>query len=238
MKDQQKVEPEYELVITEDGSSSLIHMQIGETFHSTHGALTESKLVFIQNGLKYLIDKGTFQTIKILEIGFGTGLNALLSLSEARNCNIPIDYTAIDAFPLRPEQAEKLNFVDQQLFEPFRSEFKAFHNSENLERTFFEGLFHLKKQKVDLLELEPAKSYFDLIYFDAFSSNVQPELWTKEIFQKLFNSLKSSGVLVTYSAKGSVKTALRDSGFVVERLPGPPGKRHVIRALKSNANAV
>jgi tRNA U34 5-methylaminomethyl-2-thiouridine-forming methyltransferase MnmC len=238
MKDQQKVELEYELVTTEDGSSSLYDSRTGETFHSTHGALTESKLVFIQNGLEYLIQKTAIKSIKILEIGFGSGLNALLSLSEARKCNVTIDYTAIDAFPLRPEQAEKLNFVDQQLFEFYKSEFKAFHSSENLERTFIEGLFHLKKLKVDLVEFEPAKSYFDLIYFDAFSSNVQPELWTKEIFQKLFNSLKSSGVLVTYSAKGSVKTALRDSGFVVERLPGPPGKRHVIRALKSTASAV
>jgi tRNA U34 5-methylaminomethyl-2-thiouridine-forming methyltransferase MnmC len=234
MKNQQKAALEYELISTEDGSSSLRDLQTGETFHSTHGALTESQLVYIQNGLEYLIEKESIRTINLLEIGFGSGLNALLSLSVAKIRSIQINYTAIEAFPLRSEQVEKLNFVDQHLLEPFKSEFRDFHSSEELEKSFCEGLFHLKKMKVDLLAFEPAKSHFNLIFFDAFSANVQPELWTKEVFQKLFHSLKSSGVLVTYSAKGIVKTALRDSGFIVERLTGPPGKRHVIRALKSN----
>ncbi len=232
MKDQQKFKKSYELVTTADGSTSLRDPQTGETFHSTYGALTESQLVFIQNGLVYLVESHDINSLSILEIGFGTGLNALLSLSEAKQRNIIIHYTAIDAFPLRPEQAEKLNFVDNQLLKPYKNAFRDFHSSEELVKSFCDGLFHLKKIKSDLVALETANLHFDLIYFDAFSSNVQPELWTKEIFQKLFFSLKPSGVLVTYSAKGTVKTALRDSGFVIERLPGPPGKRHVIRALK------
>ena len=223
---------DYVTIITDDGSSTLRDPATGETFHSGFGAVTESKLVFIRNGLNYMIQNQSTARINLLEIGFGTGLNALLTLVEACRRSIQIEYTSIDAFPLSPENAAKLNFTQLAEFETFKNDFITFHNEAGMEQTFGNGLFKLKRIQIDLFEFEPAKSYFNLIYFDAFSPNVQPELWSLQVFTKLFMALKPGGVLVTYSSKGVVKNALRESGFIVERLPGPPGKRHVLRALK------
>ncbi len=232
MKQQQKAKPEYELIATNDGSTSLRDPITGETFHSSFGAITESRVVFIQNGLNFFIQNNSPQNIHLLEIGFGTGLNALLTLARLSESNINIAYTAIDAFPLSREYSDKLNYSTLPELLGFSNEFSAFHTHSNKELTFKNGQFILRKQQIDLLEFEPEPQSFDIVYFDAFSPNVQPELWSKEVFSKLFNALKNPGILVTYSARGSVKEALRACGFIVERLPGPPGKRHVIRATK------
>lgn len=232
MKNKYLSHTDYESIITGDGSSSLRDPVTGETFHSTFGAVTESNLVFIQNGLNYFVQNQSTAKINLLEIGFGTGLNALLTLVEACRRSIQIEYTSIDAFPLSPENAAKLNFTQLAEFETFKNDFITFHNEAGIEQTFGNGLFKLKRIHIDLLELEPAKRYFDLIYFDAFSPNVQPELWSRQVFVKLYEALKPGGILVTYSSKGVVKNALRESGFTIERLAGPPGKRHVLRAVK------
>ena len=218
-----------ELVTTADGSQSISDGRTGETFHSINGAITESRLVFISNGLEFFKTKTGSQKIAVLEIGFGTGLNAWLSLLKATAWQQQIDYTALEAFPLEMALAESLNYVEKQLD---KQNFMALHLSEWGKPVQLDEYFQLTKIRQDLRAFSGEVSGFDVIFFDAFSPNVQPELWTEEIFSRLFHSLKSGGVLVTYSARGSVKNALRLAGFTVKRLPGPPGKRHVIRAFR------
>lgn len=218
-----------ELVTTADGSQSISDGRTGETFHSINGAITESRLVFISNGLEFFKTKTASQKIAVLEIGFGTGLNAWLSLLKATAWQQQIDYTALEAFPLEMALAESLNYVEKQLD---KQNFMALHLSEWGKPVQLDEYFQLTKIRQDLRAFSGEVSGFDVIFFDAFSPNVQPELWTEEIFSRLFHSLKSGGVLVTYSARGSVKNALRSAGYTVKRLPGPPGKRHVIRAFR------
>ncbi|MCK9451695.1 MAG: tRNA (5-methylaminomethyl-2-thiouridine)(34)-methyltransferase MnmD [Bacteroidales bacterium] len=220
------------LVTTADGSPSISDGRTGETFHSINGAITESQLVFINNGLEFFKTKNDSQGIAVLEIGFGTGLNTWLSLLKSIEWKQKIDYTALEAFPLDIALAEKLTYtasVEKQLD---KQEFMALHLSEWGKPVQLDEYFKLTKIHQDLRQFDVKTDRFDVIYFDAFSPNVQPELWTEEIFSRLFRSLKSGGVLVTYSARGVVKNALRSVGFSVKRLPGPPGKRHVIRAFR------
>ena len=220
------------LVITADGSQSIADSRTGETFHSINGAITESQLVFISNGLEFFRIQNPIQQLDVLEIGFGTGLNAWLSYLKATDWKQQITYTALEAFPLDIVLAEKLNYFESAEMQCDKQDFLALHLSEWEKPVQLTEFFQLIKNQEDLLEFSAKASSFDVIYFDAFSPNVQPELWTEEIFSKLYHGLKSGGVLVTYSARGDVKNALRSVGFIVKRLPGPPGKRHVIRALK------
>lgn len=221
-----------ELVITADGSQSISDDRTGETFHSINGAITESQMVFISNGLEFFKTITASQKIAVLEIGFGTGLNAWLSLLKATDWKLQIAYTALEAFPLDISLVEKLTYTENAEMQCDKLDFKALHLSEWEKPVQLTEFFQLTKIKQDLLDFSGVASSFDVIYFDAFSPNVQPELWTEKIFSRLFHCLKSGGVLVTYSARGDVKNALRSVGFTVKRLPGPPGKRHVIRALK------
>lgn len=220
------------LVTTADGSPSISDGRTGETFHSINGAITESRLVFISNGLEFFKAQTLSQAIAVLEIGFGTGLNAWLSLLKATDWQQQIVYTALEAFPLDISLVEKLIYEQDVETQYDNKAFMALHLSEWEKPVQLNEFFQLTKIQQDLREFSGEASSFDMIYFDAFSPNVQPELWTEEVFLMLFKSLKSGGVLVTYSAKGMVKTALRAVGFEVHRLPGPAGKRHVIRALK------
>lgn len=229
MKPTESQNAERKLVTTADGSQSIADSRTGETFHSTNGALTESLLVFIKNGLEFYRTENSVAPIAILEIGFGTGLNAWLSQLKSYEWQHLIDYTALEAFPLDIALAERLNYVEKDFD---KQKFMALHLSEWGKPVQLDEYFKLTKIHQDLRQFDAKNDRFDVIYFDAFSPNVQPELWTEEIFSRLFNSLKSGGVLVTYSARGLVKNALRLAGFAVKRLPGPPGKRHVIRALK------
>lgn len=220
------------LVITADGSQSIADSRTGETFHSINGAITESQLVFISNGLEFFRIQNPIQQLDVLEIGFGTGLNAWLSLLKATDWKQQIAYTALEAFPLDISLTEKLNYFESAEMQFDKQDFLSLHLSDWEKPVQLTAYFQLTKINQDLLEFSAKASSFDVIYFDAFSPNVQPELWTEEIFSRLYLSLKSGGVLVTYSARGDVKNALRSVGFIVKRLPGPPGKRHVIRALK------
>jgi len=220
------------LVITADGSQSIADSRTGETFHSINGAITESQLVFISNGLEFFRIQNPIQQLDVLEIGFGTGLNAWLSLLKATDWKQQIAYTALEAFPLEISLTDKLNYFESAEMQFDKQDFLTLHLSDWEKPVQLTAYFQLTKINQDLLEFSAKASSFDVIYFDAFSPNVQPELWTEEIFSRLYLSLKSGGVLVTYSARGDVKNALRSVGFIVKRLPGPPGKRHVIRALK------
>ncbi|NOU48779.1 MAG: tRNA (5-methylaminomethyl-2-thiouridine)(34)-methyltransferase MnmD [Bacteroidales bacterium] len=219
-----------EISRTEDGSDSLFNASLNEFYHSKYGAVTESEHVFIKSGLYEIINDNS--PVHILEIGFGTALNAMLTLKEINKRQL-VFYTAIELFPVDMEIAQKLNYCDAGDMKFYHEDFLKMHQSEWEKEIDISQNFKLKKRNIDLLTFQPEANCYDLIYFDAFSPNVQPELWTAAVFQKLFNSLKDNGILVTYCAKGIVKQALRQVGFVVKRLPGPPGKRHILQAIKN-----
>ncbi len=222
------------LVKTADGSHSIYVEQLGEHYHSIYGAIQESKHVFIEAGLKHLLAIPNKYELSILEIGFGTGLNALLSLIESEKLAKKIKYTSVEAFPLENKLVNKLNYVDL-LSTTTNSEesflqiaFDHLHNCEWEKEIPISENFILKKIENTLQEIRFEKK-FDLIYFDAFGPRVQPEMWTEELFTKLFFATKPQGCLVTYCAKGEVKRALKKVGFSVETLPGPPRKREMVR---------
>ena len=215
---------EIELKLSEDGSHTLYVPELDEHYHSVFGARTESMHVFIKSGL----DHSDKQDIKILEIGFGTGLNALLTaLNKGRR---KIEYHSIEKYPLNSETEDALILSPQQTVEE-TSVFKAIHEAPWNELTEIIPDFKLLKFEDDLLTVNFNTKY-DLVYFDAFGPDVQPELWTKDIFQKIFDTTNTNGILTTYSAKGAVRRAMQSAGFKVERLPGPPKKREMLRCTK------
>jgi tRNA U34 5-methylaminomethyl-2-thiouridine-forming methyltransferase MnmC len=214
-------------MITADGSTTIHIPEWDEQYHSKHGAIQEAKHVFIKNGLSLF----TNQRISILEIGFGTGLNCFITFLEAPKMNLAIDYVGVEAYPLAAEEVEKMNYVNQLEANEFSAVFNEMHKQDWEIKSEISPDFSLEKRKQFFNEIND-KNLFDLIYFDAFGARVQPELWTEEIFQKMYKSLKTEGVLVTYSAKGSVRRAMQSVGFLVEKLPGPPGKREMLRARK------
>lgn len=168
----------------------------------------------------------------ILEVGFGTGLNALLTLLESMSRKITVTYTAVEAYPVTLEEAARLNYPEQLGVKGCRALFTGLHQSPWEEEVPLIPTFTLLKQKSDFMDISD-KNNFDLVYFDAFGARVQPELWTETLFAKMHTALRPNGILVTYSAKGSVRRAMQAVGFTVERLPGPPGKREMLRATKT-----
>lgn len=219
---------ERRIIITADGSPTLFVPELNETYHSMRGAVCESQHVFIDAGLKLVGSRGAkfcapTATIRILEVGFGTGLNALLTLLYAEEHKIAVCYEALEKYPLSGEEVAVLNYPDND-------KLTALHACAWEDPAQLTANFSLHKRQVDLLDYIPEQK-FDLIYFDAFAPTVQPELWSREVFAKLHASMLPDGVLVTYSAKGTVKTALRSVGFKVQRLPGAAGKRHMLRAM-------
>jgi len=218
-------------MITGDGSSTIHIPEWNEQYHSKHGALQEAKHVFIKTGLLPYIENHHPSNVSILEIGFGTGLNALVTWEATLAKDFSIDYTGVEAYPVEIEEVEKLNFAAVVENSESSNFFEAIHASQWEETVEITEAFILTKQKKFFQDIEDQELY-DLIYFDAFGARVQPELWSVEIFKKMFNALKTNGVLVTYAAKGSVRRAMLEVGFGVERLPGPPGKREMLRATK------
>lgn len=220
-----------EIIITGDGSSTIHIPEWNEQYHSKHGALQEAKHVFIDMGLIPVSAIEGLTDISILEIGFGTGLNALVTYEAATILKKSINYVGVEAYPVALEEVEKLNFGTSHK-EPLMIEFyKQIHTCNWEQQVKITESFKLNKQKKYFQDIEDFEMY-DLVYFDAFGARVQPELWSVEIFKKMFTALKSNGVLVTYAAKGSVRRAMLEVGFLVERLPGPPGKREMLRATK------
>jgi len=215
-----------EIKLTEDGSHTIYIPELNEHYHSTHGAIQEAIHVYINAGLNFS-DKNP---IRLLEIGFGTGLNAYLTLAEAEKNNRSIIYHSIERYPVEKEQLEILNYPDLIDFEN-QNLFEKLHEAEwNVSVDISEN-FKLKKINDDLKKINFSDRY-DLIYFDAFAPDIQPELWTVDIFKKLYSCLNPNATLLTYCSKGIVKRALRASGFEVKRLAGPPGKHHILRASK------
>ena len=215
------------IITTEDGSTTIQIEDWDEQYHSKHGAIQEAYHVFIKNGLELFSNR----EISILEIGFGTGLNALITFLEHSKRNLEVNYEGVEAYPISSEEAQAMNYA-RVLGDELQGVFQKMHQSEWEKEISVSKTFRLKKRKLFFQEIE-AQEKFNLIYFDAFGAQVQPELWTEEIFQKMYDSLKENGVLVTYAAKGSVRRAMLSVGFQVEKLPGPPGKREMLRARKT-----
>lgn len=217
-----------EIIKTSDGSTTIYLKDLNEHYHSKHGAINEAYHVFIKNGLECF----KHNEINILEIGFGTGLNAFITLIEAEKLQIKINYDGVEAYPVIEKEIKQLNYVEELCAEKKSHLFNLIHETEWGNRREISNYFNLKKRKQSFLDIDD-NTVFDLIYFDAFGARVQPELWTESIFSKMYTALKKEGVLVTYSAKGSVRRAMQTVGFTVERLPGPPGKREMLRATKN-----
>ncbi|MCE2998160.1 MAG: tRNA (5-methylaminomethyl-2-thiouridine)(34)-methyltransferase MnmD [Cyclobacteriaceae bacterium] len=225
---------EVTLFETKDGSSSLLHTELNETYHSTHGALQESVYVFIDRGFTEALNQGKKQ-ISILEIGFGTGLNALLTLLEAQRIQVNVAYETLEAYPLPSEIVNKLNYV--KLLEAKEGTnvlplFDSLHSASWNEPNHVQPNFTLLKRKEDLLKATFEKEKFDLVYYDAFAPDKQPHLWEFPILEKVVSALKPGGIFVTYSAKGQLRRDLIALGLTVKKLPGPPGKREMIQAIK------
>jgi len=211
-----------ELLITRDGSPTVSIPEMGVTYHSIHGAVQESMHVFINEGLNPLLKKKPL--LRIFEMGFGTGLNALLTARAAAENQQKIEYTVIEKFPLHAEELKGLQYgEDEELLAMLHD---CSFNSMNAITPYFS----IMKLQGDLIECS-LENGFDLVYYDAFAPAAQPELWTKEVFEKLFKSMLPGGVLVTYCSKSDVRRAIQAAGFVVEKRPGPPGKREMLRAI-------
>lgn len=218
-----------QLITTKDGSSSLLNAELNETYHSIHGARQESVHVFIEHGLKYFSDLTKKTPVRVLEIGFGTGLNALLTAVYAAEHRIAIEYSTIETFPINESLWQQLNFAQS---EDERKIFYALHHEPWEQWTEIIPGFMLKKINTTLQLASFDHQYFDVVYFDAFAPNKQPEMWVLPMLQKTVDALAPNGVFVTYCAKGQLKRDLASLGITVETLQGPPGKREMIRATK------
>ena len=216
-----------EIIVTSDGSTTIHIPEWNEQYHSKHGAIQEAKHVFIKNGLSLF----SHQNIHILEIGFGTGLNCFITFLEALKQKTAVNYVGVEAYPISSKELQNLNYVTALKAQQFEPVFDAMHTQVWEKEQALGPNFLLKKRQQFFEDINDI-DIFNLIYFDAFGARVQPTLWTEAIFKKMYKALKKEGVLVTYSAKGSVRRALQKVGFVVERLPGPPGKREMLRATK------
>ncbi len=217
------------ILSSEDGSSTIMCEDIQETYHSIHGAVQESRHVFIDAGLKkFLALHPEKKQIRILEAGFGTGLNALLAFREMRKTGVRLFYHSIEKYPLEAQVLSQLNYGEILECSPLYSEIKgAEWNKVNpVEEN------ELLPENIDIQSFK-SKHRYDVIFFDAFSPEKQPELWTLAIFENLYAHTARGGILTTYSAKGQVRRNMQAAGFRVERIPGPPGKREMLRATKN-----
>ncbi len=221
--------PDLKVITTSDGSHSLYHPLLKETYHSTHGAITESQHVFIQKGLAYQKSLG-LDAISVLEVGFGTGLNALLTLHFAhQHPEMNIIYHSLEPFPLPTEIVDQLNYA--QRIGLSSKDFKNLHECAWDEPIDLRFNFHLLKMKSRLEHLTAGERY-DLVYFDAFAPSKQKEMWDISILNKVYEMMNPGGVFVTYCAQGQLKRSLKAIGLEIESLNGPPGKKEMTRAVK------
>lgn len=217
---------------TEDGSHSLVHQTLNETYHSRHGAIQESQHVFIKNGIAFWLERNISKPVKILEVGFGTGLNALLTLEQTILLSDQVEYTTLEPYPLSEKLTSQLNYPQIISFESSRVLFSELHAAPWNQSIAITPNFTLNKQEGRIQEISLVFENYDLVFFDAFAPTKQPDMWQSSIFEKIHAAMKPRGILVTYCAKGQVKRDLKSLGFEVESLPGPPGKREMIRAMK------
>lgn len=217
-----------EIIQTLDGSTTIHLPDWNECYHSKHGAIQEAYHVFIKNGLSLFQN----QPISILEIGFGTGLNSFITYLESKKHNQSIEYVGVEGYPISADEVLQMNYIAELDAEVERAVFELMHQCPWEVNCALSSNFGLTKRNQLFNEIND-QNKFDLIYFDAFGYRVQPELWSTEIFAKMYAALKEEGVLVTYAARGVVKRSLLEVGFTVEKLAGPPGKREMFRAIKT-----
>ena len=218
-----------EIFETQDGSHSVYSEKYGVSYHSKYGAIQESRHVFLEAGLLHVAQRQ--KKIRVLEIGFGTGLNAFLCLLEAKKRGLKVYYETLEAYPLEHDQVQQLNYALLLDKASNASPFWDLHQKPWEEDIALSDQFLFRKKLTTFEAFEP-KSLFDVIFFDAFAPNAQPELWELPLLQKMYMALNDQGVLTTYCAKGVVKRRLKEAGFRIEALPGPPGKREMTRAVK------
>jgi tRNA U34 5-methylaminomethyl-2-thiouridine-forming methyltransferase MnmC len=220
---------EIEFQESSDGSHTLFSKEFGYTYHSIHGAVQESQHIFIESALRF--KAVVMSKINVLDIGFGTGLNAYLTYLEALKRNLTIQYTTYEAYPITVQTAESLNYVACLKSEEHQAMFMKLHESAWNINSKLHKQFSLEK-KMSKAEFLEEKNKYDIIYFDAFAPDVQPELWDADAMQKMYDALKKDGILVTYCAKGQVRRNMKAAGFTIEKIAGPPGKREMTRATK------
>ena len=216
-----------DLITTRDGSHTLEVPSLKERYHSIHGAIQESKHVFIEMGLCYF----SSDTISILEVVFGTGLNAFLTFLETKDQEILINYHALEPFPLPSSCTTKLNYLQLLKAGKFQEIFNLMHQAPWNQAIQITPQYKFQKSLHQVQDTN-YKTEFELIYYDAFAPHAQAEMWNEAIFIKMITALKSGGILVTYCAKGDVRRTMQKVGFQVQKLPGPPGKREMLRGLK------
>lgn len=217
-----------EIFTTSDGSHSLLNTELNETYHSTHGALQESIYVFIQKGFEFTAERNQLREIHILEIGFGTGLNALLTLQKALGHSVNVYYTTLEVFPLDEEVWRNLNYAESL---GMTEDFARLHLAKWNEWQTLSPNFHLLKLNGTLQQLDLSASLYDVVYYDAFAPSKQPEMWELPVLEKVIRQLKPNGTFVTYCAKGQLKRDLKTLGLQVETLEGPPGKKEMVRGV-------
>lgn len=224
--------PDIKIITTDDGSHSLYVAHLNETYHSFHGAIQESLHVFIKHGLDAYTQNKKQKTYSIFEVGLGTGLNALLTADYSEKNNLHIEMTSIEAFPLSPEVTDHLNYGQHIKNEKGKDWLKLIHNTPWAITEPIHPQFLLKKIEDKLENFPLEDEAFDVVYFDAFAPNKQEEMWSYTILEKVSRSIKPQGIFVTYCAKGQLKRDLAQLGFQVNTLPGPPGKKEMIQAVK------
>lgn len=218
-----------ELILTADGSHTVLLPETNTTYHSRHGALQESMHVFIEAGLHEVMKEK--REISIFEMGFGTGLNALLTCKEAEQHSLEIDYHSIEPNPIDLQFASALNFGSFAPLQSYGGLFEQMHKTPFGQPCSLNARFSLTRYRQRLQDFSPTRS-FDLVYYDAFAPSLQPELWTTEIFSKLKSILEDGACLVTYCSKSQVRRAMQAAGLRVTKIPGPRGKREMVRAYR------
>ena len=217
-----------EIIETKDGSKTIYIPDIYENYHSTHGALQEAIHVFIKSGW----DEIKTTHCNVLEVGFGTGLNAIITLIAGQKTNKTIHYSGLEAYPVVMEEIDLLKYDELEEIAPYSEAYKKLHTVKWNEPVEITELFTLTKIQEKMEDFTPKKEHFNLIYFDAFGPRAQPFMWTEEVLQKMYDALSPGGIFVTYCAKGDVRRSLISIGFEVEKIPGPPGKREMLRGTR------
>jgi tRNA U34 5-methylaminomethyl-2-thiouridine-forming methyltransferase MnmC len=222
---------ENKIIITGDGSNSVFNTNLGVSYHSKHGAIQESQHIFIEAGLKPLLEKHA--ELAVFEMGFGTGLNALLTYMATENHPAKIYYETIETNPVDIDVASSLNYTTSLNRPDLQAHFLQLHQLPWDSPQQISENFYFYKRRTAMADILLTTT-FNLVYFDAFDPVTQPELWTTGIFSKLYNAMAKDGVLVTYCSKVTVRRAMEEAGFIIEKIPGPPGKREIVRAVKDN----
>ncbi|MTI41782.1 tRNA (5-methylaminomethyl-2-thiouridine)(34)-methyltransferase MnmD [Fulvivirga lutimaris] len=224
-------EDNIKIIFTEDGSHSLYNAKLNETYHSFHGAIQESRHVFVKNGLDY--HNGVKENVNVFELGFGTGLNALLAAEWALQNEVYITYDTIEAYPISEKQVSMLNYTSLIKGNNIQEWFDTLHKIPWNELHKVSNFFSFKKVHDSITQHTLPLEKYDVIFFDAFAPNKQSEMWEMDILTKIYDSMRPEGAFVTYCAQGQLKRNLKSLNLDVQTLPGPPGKKEMVRAVKN-----